>query len=239
MNDTKGPPLIQWGRCRAAHRWFWYAQEIGGDSREGWTSDRAEAVRRGNAAAVKLAAGRYATISINNEPAKARAEAAFAARQAKAKAEHEQRAQSGGQEYLYAVEPGYYDFDECCWVYSRVLRLEVTKKTARRIYYVRSDEPSEYGPGHIDRQKFEAFGSVDTSRYGQVYAERPELPPDKPWYPRVRVTVPRFRPPRPPADLKQLKAAMAAAHPDRGGTDEAFIAARKRYVAAKQMAGLR
>ncbi|MBH0245845.1 hypothetical protein I3W98_28000, partial [Streptomyces cavourensis] len=38
--------------------------------------------------------------------------------------------------------------------------------------------------------------------------------------------------PKPPS-LAELKAAMAAAHPDRGGTDEAFIAARVRYERAR------
>jgi hypothetical protein len=37
--------------------------------------------------------------------------------------------------------------------------------------------------------------------------------------------------------LRQLKAEMAAAHPDHGGTSEAFIAARQRYVDAKRSAG--
>jgi hypothetical protein len=35
-------------------------------------------------------------------------------------------------------------------------------------------------------------------------------------------------------DLRQLKAKMAAAHPDRGGSNEAFIAARERYVTARR-----
>jgi hypothetical protein len=34
-------------------------------------------------------------------------------------------------------------------------------------------------------------------------------------------------------DLKALKAAMADAHPDRGGSSEAFIRAREAYEAAK------
>jgi hypothetical protein len=34
--------------------------------------------------------------------------------------------------------------------------------------------------------------------------------------------------------LPELKQAMADAHPDRGGTDEAFIAARQRYQKAKE-----
>jgi hypothetical protein len=36
--------------------------------------------------------------------------------------------------------------------------------------------------------------------------------------------------------LRQLKAEMAAAHPDRGGTSEAFIKARQRYLVAKRTA---
>jgi hypothetical protein len=38
--------------------------------------------------------------------------------------------------------------------------------------------------------------------------------------------------------LRQLKAEMAAAHPDHGGTSEAFIAARERYLGAKRISGV-
>ena len=34
--------------------------------------------------------------------------------------------------------------------------------------------------------------------------------------------------------LAMLKAAMVAAHPDKGGSSAAFIAARARYVAARE-----
>jgi hypothetical protein len=44
---------------------------------------------------------------------------------------------------------------------------------------------------------------------------------------------PQTWPPKQQPDLNQLKSEMAAAHPDRGGTDEAFIAARRRYEDAK------
>jgi hypothetical protein len=39
--------------------------------------------------------------------------------------------------------------------------------------------------------------------------------------------------------LRQLKAEMASAHPDRGGSNEAFIEARHRYLEAKRIAGVR
>ncbi len=41
------------------------------------------------------------------------------------------------------------------------------------------------------------------------------------------------------AELPRLKAEMAAAHPDRGGTSEAFIKARELYLAAKRIAAPR
>jgi hypothetical protein len=37
-------------------------------------------------------------------------------------------------------------------------------------------------------------------------------------------------------DIKRLRMEMADAHPDRGGTDEGFIAARERYVKALRRA---
>ena len=39
-----------------------------------------------------------------------------------------------------------------------------------------------------------------------------------------------------PPDLRELKAAMAAAHPDKGGSSAAFIAARAAYVAIRRRA---
>lgn len=43
-----------------------------------------------------------------------------------------------------------------------------------------------------------------------------------------------LQPTEPPqTDLKELKAQMRAAHPDMGGTEEAFVQARARYVAAR------
>jgi hypothetical protein len=38
-------------------------------------------------------------------------------------------------------------------------------------------------------------------------------------------------------DLLQIKKAMADAHPDRGGSSAAFIAARNRYVEARRRVG--
>ena len=45
---------------------------------------------------------------------------------------------------------------------------------------------------------------------------------------------PSLREEEPLPDLRELKAAMAAVHPDRGGSSEAFIEARARYEAARR-----
>jgi hypothetical protein len=49
-------------------------------------------------------------------------------------------------------------------------------------------------------------------------------------------TIPKRDPGPEAPDLLALKMQMAAAHPDRGGTSADFIAARKRYMAAKRKA---
>ncbi|MCU1617324.1 MAG: hypothetical protein JWO98_4864, partial [Frankiales bacterium] len=207
----------------------------GGADAHGWAPNRDKAAQRANAAAVKLAAGQYATIRIRDYVAETKLAAVTAAPQADAKTKAKTRttADDDGPAlgFLYAIESGYYDYSVREWIHAKVVRLPVTKRTARRIFYSRSSEPAEYETGYVDRQQFEAQGWVWSSRYSKIYAELPELvePP---------ITI---RPPRPAPsyipDLKQLKAEMAAAHPDRGGTNEAFIAAHEKYQRARRMAG--
>lgn len=92
-------------------------------------------------------------------------------------------------------------------------RHPITKKTAKRIYFTYLNGR----PGFVDRQKIEAAGEI---HHG--YSRR-----------RLHLTPPEIpsRPQRP--SLAELRKAMADAHPDRGGTNEAFIAARRRYEEAK------
>lgn len=230
---TEDPLHIVWGRCRDATRWFWHAQILGGPDTHGWAKDRTTAASRANAAAVKLAAGRYASIRIRDEAAETKLTAIRAARQT----ETEERQHTADGSNLWAIEAGFYDYGTRQWVRSRLVRLPIVKKTAKRIYFLRSSEPGEFEQGYIDRQHFEAHGWVWSSRYDKIHAHPPEVPEDKPFIP----------PPFDPAsyrtasvpsvdELKRLKAAMRAAHPDLGGSDEAFIAARKQYVEARQRA---
>jgi hypothetical protein len=124
-------------------------------------------------------------------------------------------------EYLYGRVTGE---DERGYLVDRVIPLRITKKTQQRIYYVRWEGPcGDIETGFINRQEIEAQGYVYTRRYGHrdhcLYLE----PPD--------VDAHRRQP-----SLAELKQAMADAHPDRGGTDAQFIAAREKYQRARARA---
>ncbi|MEV7427001.1 hypothetical protein [Streptomyces sp. NPDC091212] len=231
------PPLIMWGRCRSGQRWFWTASEVGAADLHGWTDSKDEAARQAHAATIQLAAGRYANVHVLHGVATEKLKKLNAAKKT---AKPPRSARTGAvpppapSGYLYAVQPGRYELDDVTWVDGKIVQFPITKKTAKRIYYLRPRSlymtGPEWQPGYVDRQELEQHGSVRIPYWFMLFAEPPELPPAR----KVRV---RHRPaPAAPPDLKELKAAMAAAHPDRGGTSEAFIAARERYVLAKRLA---
>lgn len=95
----------------------------------------------------------------------------------------------------------------------QILRHEITRKTAKRIYFTRCG----YRKGFVDRQRIEANGEIFYRPIARtLYLAEPEIP----------------HRPKPPS-LPELRKAMADAHPDRGGTDAEFIAARQRYERAR------
>jgi hypothetical protein len=101
----------------------------------------------------------------------------------------------------------------------RILRHPITKKTAKRIYFTRGGHRAAF----VDRQRIEADGEIFYRPIARtLYLTPPEIPSR----------------PKPPS-LPELRKAMADAHPDRGGTDEAFIAARQRYERVKAQGGAR
>lgn len=94
----------------------------------------------------------------------------------------------------------------------QIHRHEITRKTARRIYFTHHGHTA-----FVNRQRIEADGEIwhrSLARY--LHLTPPEIP----------------NCPKAPS-LTELKAAMVAAHPDRGGTDAEFIAARQRYEKAR------
>ncbi|MFJ4637635.1 hypothetical protein ACIP69_18675 [Streptomyces hygroscopicus] len=97
----------------------------------------------------------------------------------------------------------------------QILRHEITRKTAKRIYFTFGNRGRR--SGFVDRQRIEAEGELFYRPAGRtLYLAEPDIP----------------RQPKPPS-LPELKRAMAEAHPDRGGSNEAFIAARRRYEQAR------
>ncbi|MEU3499497.1 hypothetical protein ABZ726_01585 [Streptomyces hundungensis] len=110
------------------------------------------------------------------------------------------------------------------YVTTELMTFPVLRATARRLYYARSYDPDGTirETGFIDRAVLERDGEVRRRSAGWwepdaiLYRDPPPLPGAAPA----------------PADLGALKAAMAAAHPDRGGTDAAFVTARTAYEQA-------
>lgn len=125
-------------------------------------------------------------------------------------------------EFLYGIDSTVSD-DDRFYQDPHVVRFRITKKTPKRIYYI----PENWGrpvQRFVDRVTLERDGEVRRRSAGwwepdaTVYLSPPELEqPAKP-------------------DLATLRAEMAAAHPDRGGTDAEFIAARQRYERARMAA---
>lgn len=238
---TADPPLIMWGRCRSGTHWFWAAKLVGGADLYGWATTEDQASQRANAAAVQLAAGQYAAIHVLHGVAASKLKALNAAKRAARPAPDTGDASANG--YLYGIAAPHFDFDDRYWIPARVVRLPIVKKTPKRIYYSHPLGPHEFTVKYVDRQQLELHGSVSapSSDYIELFADPPDLEPE----PARRTPRPDFGPhldalrnATTAPDLKQLKADMAEAHPDRGGTDAAFIRARQRYVAAKRLASL-
>ncbi len=130
-----------------------------------------------------------------------------------------------------------------------VQAVPIVKKTAKWIYYASDSwnrREAVVGPGRISREAFETdtrgyrrgvipvpVDSQLAGRAGRLFfatrqaadhhLHRAEREPAKPVAPQAAV-------------IKQLRRAMADAHPDRGGTAERFIQARRRYQAELRQA---
>lgn len=240
------------GRCRSGRRWFWIAASLadggtehkcddpvcvyGGPHEYGWEDTEELALKAKDEAITGLAdavtaarfrggkgsAGMAAAALKRINAAKRRAGPAAAT------------ADAGVIEYLYGTV-NYWPDDGYGTEVRKVVPFRVTRKTAKRIYYIRRQHaPGDVVTGYIDRQVLERDGEVRNrgtdwfAPDGTLYGTREAAEEYLFGADRERE---RQRQERGP-DLKRLRQEMAGAHPDRGGTDEQFMAARERYKQA-------
>jgi hypothetical protein len=108
-----------------------------------------------------------------------------------------------------------------------VIPVRVIRRTAKRIYYVRPERFARRpaATGYIDRLAFERDGEIRTRHYYScdyhLFAIKSAA--EDYVFPSA-ATAP---------SLRELRMAMADAHPDRGGSREEFETARARYLRAK------
>lgn len=208
--------LILWGRCSSGRRWFWAATDLDGPAEHGWANDEDQATTDAQEAIGRLAGGQEVTCHTSHGHARHRLREINAERRAQRPSPD--TAHAAPVEYLYGIAAGFDDVPD------RVVAFQVTRKTAARVYYLRNERDGTVG--FVDRAALERDGEVVTASAGwwaphyRLYAAPPVLEQQRPEAP----------------DLVALKAAMRDSHPDRGGSDEEFIAARKAYTAAARRA---
>jgi hypothetical protein len=227
-------------RCRSGKRFFWCIGDRfpseDHERHEGYAADEAEANALALAIIKKLTGTKPARVHLGDHGSAAHRlkelnKAKRAARPA-SKAKGTNAVQYLYGRYWYDSDMG--DSHFVCY------RFQVTRKTKKRIFYSRKPETlnpdgtpdgnclgSDYEDriGFVDRQVMERDGEI--RHRGRHWSDR-----ESHLYATFEACVPRRGEIEEP-DLLELKAAMAAAHPDKGGTSKTFIAARERYLAAK------
>ncbi|HEX2301556.1 MAG TPA: hypothetical protein VHH34_24145 [Pseudonocardiaceae bacterium] len=212
-------PFIYWGRCRSGCRWFWAAYDLDhiDAPRHGWCDTEPEAVAAVQAAVTDLAGSRLVNVRVRHGSA-ARVLREINAERRKARPSSGST-EAGAVEYLYRIfTPEDNLLDDV------VMSMRITKKTPKRIYYLRDELHGTVG--YVDRQELETTGQAfyhnGTGSF-IIYAQPPDISGWKPPTPAEQQ-----------AELSRLRAEMAAAHPDHGGTDQEFIAAHQRYKQAQR-----
>ena len=235
--------LINYGRCRSGQRWFWSAVvcfRAEQKKRYGWEDSEAVAEAAARAAVIELAGDGYALAVQRHGWASAELREINKAKRAARPAPD--TADARATEYLFAEH--YYDPEMGGPRVWSIRAFPIVRKTAKRIYYKQkwlewipeidapdiSRQDSQSDDQDIrfaDREELERTG--ETEKYGGSWGS--VLRDDY----RLYLKPPLRHEPEPDLpDLAELKAEMAAAHPDRGGSNAAFIEARKRYVEARR-----
>jgi hypothetical protein len=248
--------LFYFGRCRSGKRWFWqtHCLELGEAplrKKFGWADSEELATAAAVAAVLEL--------KKPESPVLARFSQDTASGRLKELNEEKRRQRPGPDtsgahpvEYLYGRyhhAGGEYIGDP---ELRGILAFPIVRKTKHRIFYKRrwiwfwpqlGEERAwlQSAPLHyenkvrfVDRGKLEATGEIGTNhRWHEDW--HLYLKPPYSWASSRANEEPDEEKPD-VFTLLRLKAEMAAAHPDKGGTSAAFIAARKAYVEARRKA---
>jgi hypothetical protein len=234
--DHRNDLPIHYGRCRSGRRWFWAAwvisYELGYPDEHGWSDSEAQAFEDARAAVTRLAGGRTASASVTHGTD------SYKLKQINAE---KRRAKPPSNAKDTPVVEYLYGWSE---------RYPIVKRTKQRVYYLKKGEPIDARGEPID------YGNIrDFSREGEVgfktykYLEANTHGDYRLYFTSLEALLAAHRrreenlralyaqygraePEKP--DLAALKAAMTAAHPDKGGSSAAFIEARQRYVAARR-----
>jgi hypothetical protein len=156
-------------------------------------------------------------------------------------------------EFLYVpcTRSNAHSGEMCRWVQE----VPIVKKTAKLIYYTSDSwnwHEAVVSPGCISREQFEADTRCPREarcRHGYpagvlpIPGDRHRAGPAGPLFFATREAAEgdlrrreRKRAEREAAFIKELRRAMVDAHPDRGGTADQFVQARRRYQTALQQA---
>jgi len=223
----KNADLVNYGRCKSGRRWFWtvnaWRWRHGDDCDiriDGW-ADNEQAAFVAIYAEIARIAEKDIVVACYMEASHRLREINRVKRAGGPQADG---SDSRITEYLYSR-------------WSRDPPFRITKKTATRIYYVKKE--SEFGD--LEKIGF-APRRLIADEWPATWKDQRDLEDQLGWR-----NAPRwFLQPAPVGfydrggphepNLAELKVAMAAAHPDRGGSSEAFIEARARFVAARRAA---
>jgi hypothetical protein len=231
--NHRDQPKFSYGRCRSGKRWFWTVLEWFKPETytDGWEDSEEAALAAARDAVSKLAGGQAAVAYLNHGIAYDRLKDINKAKRAARPAPDTSDTRT--VEYLYTLIVRHPSMGPS----ENFKAFPIVRKTNKRIFYRRSGirfwpEPESSEStfrrdtnndiGYVNRQKIEADGYV--YNHGHHWCEDDF---------HLCLRPPYLEPDEKP-DLAQLKDEMAAAHPDRGGSNQAFIEARKRYVEARR-----
>jgi hypothetical protein len=220
-----GECAFSYGRCRSGQRWFWTVHGWAWghhQTGEGYLEDSGFAATEegalfdGTAAIKGLSAGRRVIVHYSHQSASHKLK--------KINAEKRRARPPSDAKGSRAIE----------YLYSWRERYRIIKRTKQRVYYLKDGEDiDEHGdpivnPYHMRSDDEVGFITLTKLKNGSASGYR--------WlYPSLEEMLAEHRRDEPEKpDLAALKAAMADAHPDRGGSSAEFIAARQAYVAARR-----